>query len=63
MTAVLEELTAQLEYFDCFVAFNSGSDPDYYPGHWVIRVSDADPVSTLNHGWNIYSNHGWNIVP
>ena len=27
MTAVLEELTAQLEYFDCFIAFNSRSHP------------------------------------
>ena len=25
----------------------SGSDPDYYPGQWVIWVSDGDPVSTL----------------
>ena len=22
-------------------------DPDYYPGKWVIWVSDANPVSTL----------------
>ena len=29
MTAVLEKLTAQLEYFDCFAAFNSGSDPGH----------------------------------
>ena len=27
----------------------SGSDLDYYLGQWVIRVSDADPVSTLFH--------------
>jgi len=26
----------------------SGSDPDHYPGQWVIRVSDVDPVATLN---------------
>ena len=25
----------------------SGSDPDYYPGQWVIWVSDADAISTL----------------
>ena len=25
----------------------SGSDPDCYPGQWVIRVSEVDPVSTL----------------
>ena len=25
----------------------SGSDPDCYPGQWVIRVSSSDPVSTL----------------
>ena len=24
-----------------------GSDLDYYLGQWVIRVSDAEPVSTL----------------
>ena len=27
-----------------------GADPDCYPGQWVIRVSDADPVSTLTGG-------------
>ena len=27
----------------------SGSDPDCYPGQWVIRVSSSDPVSTLIH--------------
>ena len=26
----------------------SGSDPDCYPGQWVIRVSSSDPVSTLS---------------
>ena len=25
----------------------SESDSDYYSGQWVIRVSDADPISTL----------------
>ena len=40
MTAVLEELTVQLEYFDCLVL----------QLNWVtIRVSDADRVSTLIH--------------
>ena len=29
------------------IRVRSGSDPDYYPGQWVIRVSDVDPVSTL----------------
>ena len=29
------------------IQVRSGSDPDYYPGQWVIWVSDADPVSTL----------------
>ena len=24
-----------------------GSDPDYYPGQWVIQVTGTDPVSTL----------------
>jgi len=26
---------------------SSGSDPDYYPGQWVIWVSDADLVAML----------------
>ena len=29
------------------IPITSGSDPHYYPGQWVIRVSDADPVVTL----------------
>ena len=29
------------------IPIKSGSDPNYYLGHWVIRVSGTDPVSTL----------------
>ena len=29
------------------IRVKSGSDPDYYPGQWVIRVSGTDLVSTL----------------
>ena len=29
------------------IRVRSGSDPEWYPGQWVIRVSDPDPVSTL----------------
>ena len=31
------------------ILVRSESDLDYYPGQWVIRVSDSDPVSTLMH--------------
>ena len=54
----IKRLTVQLEYFDGLVASThliklgrirviSGSDPHYYLGQWVIRVSDGDPVATL----------------
>ena len=57
MAAALKRLTVQLEYFDGLVVsthliklgcirVTSGSDPHYYPGQWVIRVSDGDPVAT-----------------
>jgi len=26
-----------------------GSEPDRYPGQWVIRISSSDPVTTLIH--------------
>ena len=29
------------------IRVKSGSDPDYYPGQWVIRVTGTDPVSIL----------------
>ena len=46
----MNALTVQLEYFDHQAGQKrviSGSDPDYYMGQWVIRVSDVDPVATL----------------
>ena len=58
MAAVLKRLTVQLEYFDGLVVLThlikpghirvtSGSNLHYYPGQWVIQVSDGDPVATL----------------
>ena len=41
------------------IRVTSGSDPDYYPGQWVIRVSGSDPVSTLGRSrQSLQSNHG-----
>ena len=31
------------------IQVRSRSDSECYPGQWVIRVSDADPVLTLMH--------------
>ena len=58
LACCIKRLTVQLEYLERLVVstnlikpgrirVTSGSDPDYYPGQWVIRVSGGDPVSTL----------------
>ena len=42
----------------------SGSDPDYYPGQWVIQVSGTDPVSTLYHVYlNAYPMQPTGLYP
>ena len=54
----IKGLTVHLQYFDVLVVSTHliklgriwvtfGSDPHYYPGQWVIRVSDGDPVATV----------------
>ena len=58
MAAALKCLTVQLEYLDRLVVSTHlikpgcirvtfGSDPHYYPGQWVIQVSDGDLVAML----------------
>ena len=47
---LLDTLTVQLEYFDHYVGQKrviSGSDPDYFMGQRVIRVSEVEAIPTL----------------
>ena len=65
-------MTVPLQYFDGLVVSThlikpghirviSGSDLHYYPGQWVIQVSDGDPVATLIFTYSIRYSQGKDI--